>query len=390
MGNCACESVYGAGSWAAASVTINLYQVQSQKQTRDGNIIKLRHNRGLHSVFWCTQSKLNAPRRHAKASAAPQSLWTVLQDQLQCNNAKALPQVPSNKCDTPSSPSGFLTVQTKANGWWTVLRLPRLPCCTSFWHFDTVACLSHFYLTRAHMPKVVHSQHFKEQQQPDATRAKFVFEQMENMVPALQTRRQKCDSDGGKKSWQTLLFCSQEEPHAVSASIRGILMSSHHKPHHKPTHSRFMEAGDEIRNEGYYFRVCILFHHDLFSSAKYWSQSFLETKLLSFALGGFSMCLYLLCSQIFWLCFLLLQHSQQQIPPIWAAAVIGLSHILLHQSLNMTTGWWWFQRLRVMTALSPSLWSHFAICLFSPFPFFPLLFWAPSSEYNSIILRISA
>lgn len=167
-------------------------------------------------------------------------------------------------------------------------------------------------------------------------------------------------------------------------------MSSHHKPHHKPTHSRFMEAGDEIRNEGYYFRVCTLFYHDLFSLAKYWSQSFLETKLLSFAWGGFSMCWYLLCSQIFWFCFLLLQHSQQQIPPIWAAAVIGLSHILLHQSLNMTTGWWWFQWLMVMTALSPSLWSHFAICLFSPFPFFPLLFWAPSSEYNSIILRISA
>lgn len=55
---------------------------------------------------------------------------------------------------------------------------------------------------------------------------------------------------------------------------------------------------------------------------------------------------------------------------LWAAGVIGLSHILLHQSLNMTTDWWWFQRLRVMTVLSPSLWSHFAICLFSPFPFF--------------------
>lgn len=101
----------------------------------------------------------------------------------------------------------------------------------------------------------------------------------------------------------------------------------------------------------------------------------LETKLLSFAWGGLCVfvCWYLLCSSMLGSFFILnlffLFHSQQRIPQIWAAGVIGLSHILLHhQSLDMTTDWWWFQRLRVMTALSPYLWSHFAICLSSPFP----------------------
>lgn len=72
---------------------------------------------------------------------------------------------------------------------------------------------------------------------------------------------------------------------------------------------------------------------------------------------------------VFFFILFFLFHSQQRIPQIWAAGVIRLSHILLHhQSLDMTTDWWWFQRLRVMTALSPYLWSHFAICLSSPFP----------------------
>lgn len=56
----------------------------------------------------------------------------------------------------------------------------------------------------------------------------------------------------------------------------------------------------------------------------------------------------------------------------------------------MTTDWWWFQRLRVMTALSLSLWSHFAICLLSPMAFFSLLSLVPSSERNSTIPLISA
>lgn len=79
--------------------------------------------------------------------------------------------------------------------------------------------------------------------------------------------------DSSVKNQETLFFCSQEEPHAVSGSISGILISSHHKLHHKPTHSRCMKAGDEKRNEEY-FRICSLFHHDLFSLAKYWSYSF--------------------------------------------------------------------------------------------------------------------
>lgn len=74
----------------------------------------------------------------------------------------------------------------------------------------------------------------------------------------------------------------------------------------------------------------------------------------------------------------------------WAAAVIGLSHVLLPQSLNMTADWWWFQRLRVMTTLSLFMISFCNLSFLSlPF-FFSLLFCVPSSERKSAIPLNSA
>lgn len=61
---------------------------------------------------------------------------------------------------------------------------------------------------------------------------------------------------------------------------------------------------------------------------------------------------------------------------IWGTGGFRPSHRLPHHSLNMTRVWWLSQQLRVMTEISPPLWSHLEFRLFSPLPFFspsPLL-----------------
>lgn len=55
------------------------------------------------------------------------------------------------------------------------------------------------------MAKIVHSQHFKEQQQPDATKAKFIFKGSEDTLTCdtsehrgnkWKTRFQRCKQEG--------------------------------------------------------------------------------------------------------------------------------------------------------------------------------------------------
>lgn len=179
---------------------------------------------------------------------------------------------------------------------------------------------------------------------------------MENLVAALQTRKRKLWR--GCKSEQTLLFCTQEEPLAVSASMAGILMSSHYKPHHKPTHSGCMLTGDEIRNKGL---LIIKLVQD--------QTGPICTGVLQHVLQ--LLCYYVLSMLYFGLVPLTFAVSVDS--QIWATGVIRPSHRLPHHSLNMTRVWWLSQQLRVMTARSPSLWSHLEFRLFSPMPFSPPL-----------------
>lgn len=91
------------------------------------------------SAYWHIKTKFNVPWNDAKTIAALQSLWILLQDQMKCNNVKAFPQVSSNKYDTPLLDSSLCRQRLIADGQFSG---SLGSCYTSFWHFDTVACLS--------------------------------------------------------------------------------------------------------------------------------------------------------------------------------------------------------------------------------------------------------